>query len=88
MPRDLSPRDLSWSDVDPRTHAFEPATADEVVRSLAPAPDAPSPADPPADWLAARPELMAELGRRRGGDCGLRRDPALTISGGYVAPVS
>ena len=36
------------------------------------------------DWLAARPELIAELARRRGGDVGLRRDPALPISGAYV----
>lgn len=35
-------------------------------------------------WLMARPALVTELGRRRGGRIALRTDPALPIYGGYV----
>jgi len=38
-----------------------------------------------ADWLRVRPELLSELGRRRGGAIGLRSDPALAMSAAYVA---
>ena len=41
-------------------------------------------APPVVDWLAARPALMAELGRRRGGTVGLRRDIAVPMSAGHV----
>ena len=39
-------------------------------------------------WLAARPGLVAELSRRRGGEIGLRADATLAIAGGHVAPVA
>lgn len=35
-------------------------------------------------YLAARPEWLAQLGAQLGGTVGLRVDPALSISGGYV----
>jgi Ribonuclease G/E len=38
-------------------------------------------------WLMARPALVTELERRRGGRIGLRIEPALPISGAYVAPL-
>ncbi|KAB7644414.1 ribonuclease [Polymorphobacter fuscus] len=43
---------------------------------------------PPAiiAWLAARPALLAELGRATGGEVRLRADAALPISGAYVEP--
>ncbi|MDN3020549.1 hypothetical protein [Streptomyces sp. S.PB5] len=34
MSRELLPYDLAWSDVDPRTHPFDPAAALDVVRGL------------------------------------------------------
>jgi hypothetical protein len=40
---------------------------------------------PPIQWLMARPGLVSELERRRGGRIDLRIDAALPISGGYVA---
>lgn len=36
-------------------------------------------------WLVARPALVAELARCRGGEVGLRVDPDMAMSGGYVA---
>ncbi|MFF4367041.1 hypothetical protein [Streptomyces sp. NPDC001594] len=47
---ELSPRELTWDEVDPARHPFDRATAAEVVRSLGPArrtprrPDLPPPA--------------------------------------------
>ena len=37
-------------------------------------------------WLADRPDLMAQLGRARGGIVGLRADPAQGRAGGHVEP--
>ncbi len=37
-------------------------------------------------WLGDHRRLIDELGRRRGGDIGLRADRSLPISAGYVAP--
>ena len=37
------------------------------------------------DLLRQRPDWIDLLARRRGGEVGLRADPALTISGGHVA---
>ena len=40
------------------------------------------------DWLAARPELTAELERRTGSPVRLRADPALGIAAGHAATVA
>ncbi len=40
------------------------------------------------EWFGAHRRLIDELARRRGGDIGLRADPSLPMSVGYVAPVA
>ncbi len=43
-------------------------------------------APPVIDWLGARPGLVDELARRRGGAVGLRADAGIAISAGYAGP--
>ncbi|MFJ4985823.1 Fic family protein [Streptomyces sp. NPDC088732] len=63
MNPELSPRDLSWDEVDPARHPFDSASANRVVRSLGPARRVPRRPDVPAGdavldawrWNEARP---------------------------------
>ncbi|MGY0466360.1 Fic family protein [Kitasatospora sp. cg17-2] len=58
----LYPADLTWDEVDPADHPFDPASAARVVRSLGPARQVPSRLDPAFDptrvnwaWDVAKP---------------------------------
>lgn len=49
-----SPLDLSWAEVDPAAHPFDPGTVPEVVRSVAP------PGPPTWEWSVAVTEALVD----------------------------